>query len=494
MSESVELKEQKSNKSCDWTLLVLLPTQVRLAVISCLEGEVVQYIKQIKEVQRGLWRVYLWSMALFNMFGSIFQASGTSYSPNETFAAGRAPRGKLSKSDIGTPSNFKHVTHVGFESKPCLDVCCDINVKALSGVEERLRDQELSCRIFEVIEKEGSMEALRRQTRRMTSVERPNIRTRLRSLSSSSLTPSKRQNCHVASTPNAATISDGSPSVYLTPLSKMSPPLPTPPSIAHLRSKKIPPHPLPQSCIGKTSLKASLPSLPMANLTSETSSYSRPTSLPTQNPVVCQVAPVPPPPLPQRIKKTSTEVAIPISPAFPSSVPNSEPLMKFGDVLVPPPLPPFSKLLHSGTIVPKPLSSESLPVTDSINGTVSPSLAFMKLSSSSNFGLRSSSETALVNGLEPPCFSDSKTITCSTASKRWAAVASNKDFDLQKNSTLFLEQIKQGMQLKSVSQTVKVETAECSNIVSALMDVIQRRNKAIHSSDEDNTDDDEWED
>lgn len=68
-----------------------------------------------------------------------------------------------------------------------------------------------------------------------------------------------------------------------------------------------------------------------------------------------------------------------------------------------------------------------------------------------------------------------------------------------------LDQIRQGIQLKTVSdlpESSPVTAAPAAGIVGALMEVMQKRSKAIHSSDEDEDDDededfeddDEWED
>lgn len=68
-----------------------------------------------------------------------------------------------------------------------------------------------------------------------------------------------------------------------------------------------------------------------------------------------------------------------------------------------------------------------------------------------------------------------------------------------------LDQIRQGIQLKSVSdgqESAPPTPAPTSGIVGALMEVMQKRSKAIHSSDEDEDeddeedfeDDDEWDD
>lgn len=68
-----------------------------------------------------------------------------------------------------------------------------------------------------------------------------------------------------------------------------------------------------------------------------------------------------------------------------------------------------------------------------------------------------------------------------------------------------LDQIRQGIQLKTVSdlpESGPPTPAPAAGIVGALMEVMQKRSKAIHSSDEDEDDDededfeddDEWED
>lgn len=68
-----------------------------------------------------------------------------------------------------------------------------------------------------------------------------------------------------------------------------------------------------------------------------------------------------------------------------------------------------------------------------------------------------------------------------------------------------LDQIRQGIQLKTVSdlpESGPPTPASTAGIVGALMEVMQKRSKAIHSSDEDEDDDededfeddDEWDD
>ncbi|XP_038138585.1 wiskott-Aldrich syndrome protein-like isoform X2 [Cyprinodon tularosa] len=72
---------------------------------------------------------------------------------------------KLSKADIGAPSGFKHVTHVGWDPN---NLDPDLS-KLLSqaGISETdLRDEKTSQLIYNVIEQSGGMEAVKREVNR----------------------------------------------------------------------------------------------------------------------------------------------------------------------------------------------------------------------------------------------------------------------------------------------------------------------------------------
>ncbi|MEE6502761.1 hypothetical protein FKM82_004629 [Ascaphus truei] len=385
----------------------------------------------------------------------------------------------------------QHVTHIGWNSVTGFDAGSDADLKRLfnlAGIrEEHLRDRDTSRKIFEVIEKKGGMAAVRKEARRMTAVERPSSRYRLRSLSSSQLTPSKRQSSvpspHTAKMPT--TLPLGSPFSYLPSISKVPPPMPTPPPLSYLPSMRpLPPPP----CLGNYS-PSSVLTPPSANRVPPIPPRSKnklpvvfvppcPTHRPPLPPLI-QRSPLGPLPLPTSIQNSALG-PLPLLP-LPTPIQNSA----LGP-LPPPPMPSFP-------------SSASAPLPgDLTNGMVPPPpplLSFNKHHSESK-----------VSSLPPPLtgpFSDGAVPAPASAFKR---VAQSKEIKREgtqhpnrgDDPPVFLEQIKQGVQLKSVAVAAKVGPPHCSStheIVTALMDVIQKRHRAIHSSGEEDGDNaDEWED
>ncbi|XP_016125800.1 neural Wiskott-Aldrich syndrome protein-like isoform X2 [Sinocyclocheilus grahami] len=78
---------------------------------------------------------------------------------------------KISKSEIGTPSNFRHVGHVGWDPNTGFDLNnLDPELKNLfdmCGISEaQLKDKETSKDIYEFIEKRGGVEAVKNELRR----------------------------------------------------------------------------------------------------------------------------------------------------------------------------------------------------------------------------------------------------------------------------------------------------------------------------------------
>uniref|UniRef100_A0A8C7USN2 WH1 domain-containing protein n=1 Tax=Oncorhynchus mykiss TaxID=8022 RepID=A0A8C7USN2_ONCMY len=78
---------------------------------------------------------------------------------------------KLTKADIGTPSNFQHVGHVGWDPNTGFDVNnLDPELKNLfdmCGISEaQLKDKETSKVIYDFIEKKGGVEAIKIELRR----------------------------------------------------------------------------------------------------------------------------------------------------------------------------------------------------------------------------------------------------------------------------------------------------------------------------------------
>ncbi|XP_058844231.1 actin nucleation-promoting factor WASL-like isoform X2 [Acipenser ruthenus] len=82
---------------------------------------------------------------------------------------------KLKKADIGTPSDFKHVGHVGWNPSSGFDINhLDSDLRQLfsqAGIQQRhLQDLSTSQLIYEVIELQGGMEAVRQEIRRQGSM------------------------------------------------------------------------------------------------------------------------------------------------------------------------------------------------------------------------------------------------------------------------------------------------------------------------------------
>ncbi|EHH60860.1 hypothetical protein EGM_18746 [Macaca fascicularis] len=83
----------------------------------------------------------------------------------------RSGKKKISKADIGAPSGFKHVTHVGWDPQNGFDVNnLDPDLRSLfsrAGISEaQLTDAETSKLIYDFIEDQGGLEAVRQEMRR----------------------------------------------------------------------------------------------------------------------------------------------------------------------------------------------------------------------------------------------------------------------------------------------------------------------------------------
>uniref|UniRef100_UPI0034E057CC Neural Wiskott-Aldrich syndrome protein n=1 Tax=Rattus norvegicus TaxID=10116 RepID=UPI0034E057CC len=78
---------------------------------------------------------------------------------------------RLTKADIGTPSNFQHIGHVGWDPNTGFDLNnLDPELKNLfdmCGISEaQLKDRETSKVIYDFIEKTGGVEAVKNELRR----------------------------------------------------------------------------------------------------------------------------------------------------------------------------------------------------------------------------------------------------------------------------------------------------------------------------------------
>ncbi|XP_061530747.1 WASP actin nucleation promoting factor b isoform X3 [Phycodurus eques] len=71
----------------------------------------------------------------------------------------------LSKADIGAPSGFKHVSHVGFDPNNLDPDLCNLLSQAGIG-EDEMRDEQTSQLVYNIIERSGGMEAVKREVHR----------------------------------------------------------------------------------------------------------------------------------------------------------------------------------------------------------------------------------------------------------------------------------------------------------------------------------------
>ncbi|XP_077578177.1 WASP actin nucleation promoting factor b isoform X2 [Stigmatopora nigra] len=71
----------------------------------------------------------------------------------------------LCKADIGSPSGFKHVSHVGFDPN---NLDPDLwNLLSQAGIgEAEMRDEQTSQMVYNIIERSGGMEAVKREVKR----------------------------------------------------------------------------------------------------------------------------------------------------------------------------------------------------------------------------------------------------------------------------------------------------------------------------------------
>uniref|UniRef100_A0AAY5EPC7 WASP like actin nucleation promoting factor b n=1 Tax=Electrophorus electricus TaxID=8005 RepID=A0AAY5EPC7_ELEEL len=84
---------------------------------------------------------------------------------------GKNKKKKISKAEIGTPSNFRHIGHVGWDPNTGFDLNnLDPDLKSLfdmCGISEaQLKDKETSKVIYEFIEGKGGVEAVKNEFRR----------------------------------------------------------------------------------------------------------------------------------------------------------------------------------------------------------------------------------------------------------------------------------------------------------------------------------------
>uniref|UniRef100_A0A8C1UPJ2 WASP like actin nucleation promoting factor a n=1 Tax=Cyprinus carpio TaxID=7962 RepID=A0A8C1UPJ2_CYPCA len=313
---------------------------------------------------------------------------------------------KLTKADIGTPSNFQHIGHVGWDPNTGFDLNnLDPELKNLfdmCGISEaQLKDKETSKVIYDFIEKKGGVEAVKNELRRQ----------------------GPPRWCAPPPPPSRG----GQPPPP--PPHTSGPPPPPPP----VRGRGAPPPPPPSRA------PTSAPPPP-------------PPSRPSMG------APPPPPP-PSRGHP-------PPPPPVPASMPPPPPPPPPSGGAAPPPPPP----------PPPPPGPPPAPEVDGGHGESTPS----------PMGGKSALLEQIKEGTQLKKVEQNNRPVSSTG------------------RDALLDQIRQGIQLKTVSDNDSgpPTPAQSAGIVGALMEVMQKRSKAIHSSDEDEDDedeedfedDDEWDD
>ncbi|KAG7521620.1 neural Wiskott-Aldrich syndrome protein-like isoform X2 [Solea senegalensis] len=347
---------------------------------------------------------------------------------------------KLTKADIGTPSNFQHIGHVGWDPNTGFDLNnLDPELKNLfdmCGISEaQLKDRETSKVIYDFIEKKGGVEAVKNELRRQAPPPPP---------------------------------SRGGP-----------PPPPPPPH----QSSAPPPPPPPPSRGGRGAPPPPPPSRAPAS--------------------------APPPPPPSR----PGTLGAPPPPPPPTRAGHQPPVASHHHHHQPPPPPPPSSLHSSITPHAPPPPPPPQPHQSPVNsgGISAPAQPPPPPPPPPPPGPPPPSELDGVGGGGDSPHSPSpggksallEQIRGGTQLKKVEqnnrAPASNTGRDA------LLDQIRQGIQLKNVPdqpESSPPTPAPTAGIVGALMEVMQKRSKAIHSSDEDEDDDededfeddDEWED
>ncbi|XP_028277409.1 neural Wiskott-Aldrich syndrome protein-like isoform X2 [Parambassis ranga] len=333
----------------------------------------------------------------------------SSFPKREKKSKGKKKR--LTKADIGTPSNFQHIGHVGWDPNTGFDLNnLDPELKNLfdmCGISEaQLKDKETSKVIYDFIEKKGGVEAVKNELRRQAPPPPP-------SRGGPPPPPPHHSSAPPPPPPARGRGAPPPPPPSRAPVSAPPPPPPSRPGIS------APPPPPPS--------RGSLPPPPPPAHA----------SLP--------IAPPPPPPPPASSIPSSTGAPPPPPPPPPPPGP-------------PPPAPP-------------PLPSEGDGGDSSLPSPGGKSALLSQI--------REGTQLKKVEQKERPVSSTGR--------------------------DALLDQIRQGIQLKSRDDNTEPAPAApppSAGIVGALMEVMQKRSKAIHSSDEDDDDeddedfedDDEWED
>ncbi|XP_048124475.1 WASP like actin nucleation promoting factor b isoform X2 [Alosa alosa] len=347
----------------------------------------------------------------------------SNFNKKEKKAKGK--RKKLTKADIGTPSNFQHIGHVGWDPNTGFDLNnLDPELKNLfdmCGISEaQLKDKETSKVIYDFIEKKGGVEAVKNELRRQAPPPPPSR-------------------------------GGGAPPPPPPPHHSGGPPPPPP-----ARGRGAPPPP-------PSRAPSSAPPPPPP---------SRPGMTAPPPPPPPSRGPLPPPPQPAHASIAPPGPPPPPPPSSSSSSAASSPSMGGGGGGAPPPPPP-----PPPPPGPPPPGPPPPPENGGGEGLDSPGTG---------------GKSALL-----------EQIRGGTQLKK--VEANNKPAATSIGRDALLDQIRQGIQLKTVTDgpdSAPSAPAPSAGIVGALMEVMQKRSKAIHSSDEDEDDDeeedfdddDEWDD
>ncbi|KAM9807591.1 WASP like actin nucleation promoting factor a [Neosynchiropus ocellatus] len=344
----------------------------------------------------------------------------------------KSKKKKLTKADIGTPSNFQHIGHVGWDPNTGFDLNnLDPELKNLfdmCGISEaQLKDRETSKVIYDFIEKKGGVEAVKNELRRQAPPPPP---------------------------------SRGGPPPPPPPPHSSAPPPPPPPS----RGGRGAPPPPPPSRAPASAPPPPPPSRP------GTLGAPPPPPPPTRGGHQPPPPPhhhhhhQPPPPPPPSLHSSSPQAPPPPPPPLAHQSPVNG---GSSSAPAPPPPPP-----------PPPPGPPPPPELDGVGESFH----------SPNLGGKSALLEQIRGGTQ---------LKKVEQNNREPASSTGRD--------ALLDQIRQGIQLKTVSdhpESGPPTPAPTAGIVGALMEVMQKRSKAIHSSDdedddeedEDFEDDDEWED
>ncbi|XP_076153188.1 actin nucleation-promoting factor WASL-like isoform X2 [Alosa pseudoharengus] len=354
----------------------------------------------------------------------------SNFNKKEKKAKGK--RKKLTKADIGTPSNFQHIGHVGWDPNTGFDLNnLDPELKNLfdmCGISEaQLKDKETSKVIYDFIEKKGGVEAVKNELRRQAPPPPPSRGG-----------------------------GGGAPPPPPPPHHSGGPPPPPP-----ARGRGAPPPP-------PSRAPSSAPPPPPP---------SRPGMTAPPPPPPPSRGPLPPPPQPAHASIAPPGPPPPPPPSSSSSSAASSPSMGGGGgggggggAPPPPPPPPPPP-------GPPPPGPPPPPENGGGEGLDSPGT-----------GGKSALLEQIRGGAQ---------LKKVEANNKPAATSIGRD--------ALLDQIRQGIQLKTVidgPDSAPSAPAPSAGIVGALMEVMQKRSKAIHSSDEDEDDDeeedfdddDEWDD